>query len=311
MICILALLYPLVTAIKPSDVKMAMAKAQENLVAVGDTGVSNPDERTQSSNEATKAEQSVGTAVEKFEAGLMSEKLLEGAKLQAEQFAKLDIRHEKGLVTQAKEKNKELTDEAKLLNTPDYNDDTAAAEAADFLDAVTRGTEAAATKAEVAEEQAERSVMHAKEVTSEENTRAAKGTEELEAQLKAAQGAENREEESKIQSKIDAFNAEAQNALKAEKEAETELHQVEAANKGIQKESDETNTILSKEKALVNQINTLQKEVSSQSYKIRALQLEKRLAQENRFHDTLEVTMKDRVNDAMTSAGLDEDSVFW
>ena len=104
MICILALLYPLVTAIKPSDVKMAMAKAQgyflllswssvltsrvrvlrhallpgpylapctssciiawpllapvslgcliilcvaaENLVAVGDTGVSNPDERT-------------------------------------------------------------------------------------------------------------------------------------------------------------------------------------------------------------------------------------------------------------------------
>ena len=61
----------------------------------------------------------------------------------------------------------------------------------------------------MAEEQAERSVMHAKEVakpcvnvdtqilqvTSEENTRAAKGTEELEAQLKAAQGAENKEEE--------------------------------------------------------------------------------------------------------------------
>ena len=35
----------------------------------------------------------------------------------------------------------------------------------------------------------------------------------------------------------------------------------------------------------MNQINTLQKEVSSQSYKIRALQLEKRLAQENYFHD--------------------------
>ena len=35
----------------------------------------------------------------------------------------------------------------------------------------------------------------------------------------------------------------------------------------------------------MNQINTLQKEVSSQSYKIRALQLEKRLAQENHFHD--------------------------
>ena len=64
-----------------------------------------------------------------------------GAKLQAEQFAKLDIRHEKGLVTQAKEKNKELTDEAKLLNTPDYNDDTAAAvPALDRTDSLTGPT---------------------------------------------------------------------------------------------------------------------------------------------------------------------------
>merc|ERR1711865_542666 len=210
-ICIImAVLYPLAGAIEPSEVKMAMAKAQGAMVAVTEAGVSNPDERKQSNTEAAKAEESVEAAVEKFEAGLMSEQLLEGAKQQAEQFAKLDIRHEKSLVNRAKEKNKDLSDEAKLLYTPDYNDDTAAAEAGEFLDAVKRGTEAAATKAVNAKEHAERSVIHAQEVTSEENTHAAKETKKLQSELKVAT---NNETEAKLQGQIDGLNSEAQLAL--------------------------------------------------------------------------------------------------
>merc|ERR1719247_1736272 len=127
--CLLAVLLALASAIKPSEVEEAMARAQTEVAAAGKGLPAEPiltaAEEQAKGEEANKAEEAMDSAAEKLETGLMTEGVMAAATDQAERLTKMDIHHAQSVLAQAKKTHEDLVDQAKLLSTPDFSADTA------------------------------------------------------------------------------------------------------------------------------------------------------------------------------------------
>merc|ERR1711998_462142 len=210
----------------------------------------------------------------------MTEGVMAAATDQAERLSNLDINHAQSVLAKAKETHQELSDQAKLLSNPNYDADTAASEAEDYVKAVREGTDGALLKVSIEKEQAERHLHHAKEFAAQETTKTAQLVEPLQAELAAKLAGE------------------------AEITAKTDVEQIVAAQKGVAQEGTYTNKMLSKEKDLIDKVRALEKETRSQHYKIKALQLQKRLLLEQQLQQQTDAAMQDRVKEAIEEAGV-------
>eukprot|EP00658_Telonema_sp_P-2_P039053 TRINITY_DN2791_c0_g1_i3.p1 TRINITY_DN2791_c0_g1~~TRINITY_DN2791_c0_g1_i3.p1 ORF type:complete len:175 (+),score=78.03 TRINITY_DN2791_c0_g1_i3:114-638(+) len=156
--------------------------------------------------------------------------------------------------------------------------------------------------------QAGRNLDHAKEDT---GTMAAK-TAALEQELvEATKMGAGGEEVVGIKERLEAKLEEAEHGLSLEKDAHAEVEQAKAAKKAVTEEAARANKGLAGEQTVVAQIRELQQEVRAQVFKIKALQLQKRLALEDKLRFKTESEMEDRVQTAMRDVGLDPVGGLW
>merc|ERR1712196_592 len=245
------------SAIQPSEVEEAMAKAQMDVAAArqglpADAILTAAEEKIKG-EQADKAEEAMDSAAEKLEAGLMTEGVMAAATDQAERLSNLDINHAQSVLAKAKETHQELSDQAKLLSNPNYDADTAASEAEAYVKAVREGTDGALLKVSIEKEQAERHLHHAKEFAAQETAKTAQLVEPLQAELAAKQaGGADPAVIKSIQDQVDAAEHAAKLAREAEITAKTDVEQIVAAQKGVAQEGTYTNKMLSKEKDLID-----------------------------------------------------------